>query len=204
MACTMRGDKVAGRSSSSDGTSTCAVMMKATPALMAAAKRHALDAPDAIRRVLHEGQLEVRIHRRVAVPREVLAARRDAVTLQLVDDRAPRRATMAASCDNARSPMTGFLRVGVDVEHRRVVEREPDRPSSAASAAAKRRASPSSPRRPSTAIGGHSVNGAFRRATRPPSWSTLTHNGTDGTSCCGVVGELGRPAPAPRCSARRG
>jgi len=41
--------------------------------------------------------------------------------------------------------------------------------SSAASAAAKREASAASPLLPSTAIGGHSVNGAFKRATRPPS-----------------------------------
>ena len=39
--------------------------------------------------------------------------------------------------------------------------------SSAASARANRSASAASPLRPSVAIGGHSVNGAFSRATRP-------------------------------------
>ena len=32
-------------------------------------------------------------------------------------------------------------------------------------------------------MGGHSVKGVFSRATRPPSWSTLTQTGTSGTSC---------------------
>ena len=61
-----------------------------------------------------------------------------------------------------------ILRVGVDVEHRRVVERDADgfqlggqRPREPLREAA-------SPLRPSVAIGGHSVNGAFSRATRPP------------------------------------
>ena len=66
--------------------------------------------------------------------------------------------------------MTGFFGIGVDVEHRRVVERDADRPQLARQRpreplGQRRR----SPLRPSVAIGGHSVNGAFSRATRPPS-----------------------------------
>src|SRR3954468_9944022 len=59
--------------------------------------------------------------------------------------------------------------------------------SSAASARANRSASFSSaglPTRPSVSIGGHSVNGRFNRATRPPSWSTLTHSGSSEASAC--------------------
>ena len=41
--------------------------------------------------------------------------------------------------------------------------------SSAASARANRAASATEPARPSVAIGGHTVNGARSRATRPPS-----------------------------------
>ena len=71
----------------------------------------------------------------------------------------------------------------MDVEHRRVVERDAD----GAQLRGQRRwrsgrASASSPLRPSVAIGGHSVNGAFSRATRPPSWSTLTHSGSSAAS----------------------
>ncbi len=63
--------------------------------------------------------------------------------------------------------------------------------SSVASAAAKRVASFGSPLRPSVAIGGHSVNGARSRATRPPSWSTLTQSGNSARELLGVVGQLG-------------
>ena len=61
------------------------------------------------------------------------------------------------------------LRVRVDVQDRRVVERDADRLQLRRQARANRSASATSPLRPSVAIGGHSVNGAFRRATRPPS-----------------------------------
>ena len=53
----------------------------------------------------------------------------------------------------------------------------PTAASSRASARAKRSASGSEPARPSVAIGGQRVNGSFRRATRPPSWSMLTQSG---------------------------
>src|SRR5258705_337665 len=54
--------------------------------------------------------------------------------------------------------------------------------SSVASARANRSDSRTSPLRPSVAIGGHWVNGAFTRAPRPPSWSTDTQSGRSGTS----------------------
>jgi hypothetical protein len=41
---------------------------------------------------------------------------------------APRRATMAASSDKRTVADDRILRVGVDVEHRRVIERDPDGP----------------------------------------------------------------------------
>ena len=65
--------------------------------------------------------------------------------------------------------------------------------SSAASARAKRSASSRSPApaRPSVIIGGHSVNGRFSRATRPPSWSTLTQSGVSPASSCDCARQVG-------------
>ena len=63
------------------------------------------------------------------------------------------------------------LRVGVHVEHRRVVQRDADgvelgrqRPGETLGQLSRS----SAPARPSVIIGGHSVNGRFSRATRPP------------------------------------
>ena len=68
----------------------------------------------------------------------------------------------------------------------------PTASSSAASAVANRAASASDcPARPSVAIGGHFVNGSFSRATRPPSWSTLTHAGMLAAQRLALGGELG-------------
>ena len=73
-------------------------------------ERHELDRAQPIGRMLDERQLEVRIGARVAVPREVLAARGDALRLQRPHDRArPAAATSSAFSASARSPMTGFF-----------------------------------------------------------------------------------------------
>ena len=84
----------------------------------------------------------------------------------------PSRATSSARSASDAIADDGVLRVGEHVEDRRVVERDADgvelggqRP---------RRSAPpalvaGAPARPSVAIGGHSVNGRFSRATRPPS-----------------------------------
>ena len=64
----------------------------------------------------------------------------------------------------------GIRGIGVDVEHGRVVEVDADRAQLGGERRARNAsASASSPLRPSVIAGGHSVNGAFSRATRPPS-----------------------------------
>ena len=63
----------------------------------------------------------------------------------------------------------GIRGIGEDVEHRRKVQVDPDGAEFGASAAAKRVASDSCALRPSVIAGGHTVNGALSRATRPPS-----------------------------------
>jgi hypothetical protein len=65
----------------------------------------------------------------------------------------------------------------VHVEDGREIEIDADGPQLGCQRRAKRSASASSLLRPSVTAGGHSVNGALRRATRPPSWSTLTQSG---------------------------
>ena len=83
---------------------------------------------------------------------------------------APRRATSLGPLGQRAIADDGILRVGVDVEHGRVVERDADRRQLARQRAARTAPpAPRSPARPSTAIGGHRVNGSFSRATRPPS-----------------------------------
>ena len=69
------------------------------------------------------------------------------------------------------------LRVGVDVEHRREVERDADGAQLGGQRPGEARGERLVADAPSVAIGGHSVNGVFSRATRPPSWSTLTQSG---------------------------
>ena len=80
-----------------------------------------------LRRVLDERQLEVRVGAGVAVPREVLAARGDALALQRADDGRRRGGATARPCRQRAVADDRVLRIGVDVEHRRVVERDADR-----------------------------------------------------------------------------
>jgi hypothetical protein len=81
----------------------------------------------------------------------------------------PSRATSSARADSARSPMAG-LALLLRMSSTGVKSSEmPTARNSAARARANRSVSFSSPLRPSVIIGGHTVNGDLRRATRPPS-----------------------------------
>ncbi len=90
-------------------------------------ERHELDRAQPLRRMLDERQLEVRIGRSCRRARESACRRRRcprpaaSATIAL-----PSRATSSAFSASARSPITGFFGIGVDVEHRRVVERDAD------------------------------------------------------------------------------
>ena len=77
---------------------------------------------------LDERQFEVGIDRGVAVPREVLAAGGHPVALQLVDDGGAEPGHHRGVVRQGPIADDGVLRVGVDVEHRRVVQRDAHRP----------------------------------------------------------------------------
>ena len=104
------GDSVAGRSSSSAGTSTWAVMIEATLRVDRRPERHELDGPQPVRRVLDDRQ------RRGANPPVVSpcpgkclphAAMPSSCSVRMIT--APsRRRPPARSC-SARSPMTGLV-----------------------------------------------------------------------------------------------
>ena len=83
----MRLDSVAGRFSSSAGTKTCAVMIVATPASIAALNGTNSTCAQPLGRMLDQRQFEMRIGAGVAVTREMLAAGGDALRLQRADDR---------------------------------------------------------------------------------------------------------------------
>ena len=102
-------------------------MIEATPRLDRRPERHELDRVEPIGRMLDERQLEVRVGAGVAVPGKVLAAGRDAFacSVSMMHRAEPRdilgRLGQRAVADDR------VLRVGVDVEHGRVVERDADR-----------------------------------------------------------------------------
>ena len=103
-------------------------MIEATSAAIAALNGTSSTRLEPIGRMLDQRQLEVRVGAGVAVPGKVLAAGRDALApaaSRMIA--APSRATSSARSASARSPITGFFGIGVDVEHRRVVERDADR-----------------------------------------------------------------------------
>ena len=87
-------------------------------------KRHALDAADPVGRMLHNREVQMRIDRRVAVPGEMLAARRDAVALQSVDDGGAKRRNLLRVFAERTIANDRILRIGVNVEHGRIVERD--------------------------------------------------------------------------------
>ena len=117
----------------------------------------------ALDRMLDERQLVMRVGTGVAVAGEMLPARRHSRVLQRANDRATQRRDEPRFFRERTIANHRILRVRVHVEH------GPTALSSAASARAKRSASATLPLRPSVAFGGHSVNGRFSRATRPPS-----------------------------------
>ena len=80
---------------------------------------------------------------------------------------APSRATVVGVVGQRAIADDRVLRVGVDVEHRRVVERDADRPQLRGQRRGEPRRQRASPLRPSAAIGGHSVNGASQPRDAP-------------------------------------
>ena len=195
-----------GRSSSSAGTRTCAVMMTATSASIAARNGTNSTASQPIGRMLDERQLEMRIGARVAMPGKVLAARGDArrpAASRMIAAPKPRHVLGAlrqrAVADDR------VLRVRVDVEHRRVVERDADRLAAPPPAPrANRSASASSPLRPSVAIGGHSVNGALQPRDAPALLIDADPERQLRRERLRLARRARPPARAPRCCARRG
>ena len=183
---------------------TCAVMMVATPASMAAAKGRNSRSRSDLGRVFDQRQLVMRVGAGVAVPGKVLAARRHTLRLQHPDDgRAESRHGQRLIRERAVAD-DRVLRVRVDVEDRRVIERDADRAKLRGQGPSETLGQAVSPLRPSVAIGGHSVNGAFSRATRPPSWSTLTQAGSLGRRAGRCRTRVPRPAQALRRCERTG
>ncbi len=144
-------------------------MIDATSSLDGRAERHELDGVEPVGRMLDERQLVVRVGARVAVPGKVLAARRNARLLQRRDDPLAQPGDVLGPLGQRAIADHRILRVREDVEDRRVVERNPDGLELRRQRAREPLGQRSSPLRPSVIIGGHTVNGAFSRATRPPS-----------------------------------
>ncbi len=166
---TIRWDSVAGRCSSSEGTSRWPVMMAATPAAIAA--RNGTKSTACKR----SGGLSTRGSSRwestpvSPCPGKCLphAARPALCSPWMIAT--PIRATTSARWLSARSPIAGFVGlVRTSSTGAKSIEK-PTARSSAANAAANLAASFSSPDRPSASIGGHSVSGCLSLATRPPS-----------------------------------
>ena len=84
--------------------------------------------------------------------------------------------TVSGSCAKLRSPITGLSGLLSTSTTGAKSRSNPQLRSSLASAAAKRAVSEGF-RSPKTRMGGHSVQGARRRCTRPPSWSSATVRG---------------------------
>ena len=91
------------------------------------AKRHELDLLQPVGRMLDEGQFDMRIGARVAMPGKVLAARRDPFGLQRLDNHAPQPRHVVGPPGERAIADDGVRRVREDVEDRRVVQRDPDR-----------------------------------------------------------------------------
>ena len=101
-------------------------MIVATPASMAALNGTNSTCAQPLERMLDQRQLEVRIGAGVAVPRKMLAAGRDALALQRADDGGAEPRHLLGLLRQRAIADHRVLRVGVDVEHRRVVERDAD------------------------------------------------------------------------------
>ena len=88
------------------------------------AKRDALDPANPIGRMLDERQLEVGVHRRVAVTGKVLAAGGNAVVLQTANDRRTELRNAFSRFRQRTIADDRVLRIGVDVEDRGIVQRD--------------------------------------------------------------------------------
>ena len=88
-------------------------------------ERYELDGPQPVRRMLDDGKLDVGVGRGIAVSGKMLAARRHAGSLQLLDDHAAQPGNRFRFRAEGAIADDGVLRVCVNIEHRRVVERDP-------------------------------------------------------------------------------
>jgi hypothetical protein len=151
-ACTMRGDSVAGRSSSSAGTRRWAGHDERDVRANGLTKRNALDTTNSIGWMLDQRKIEVRIDRRVAVAGKMFSARGDPVALQSLDDRHTQTShhrSVVRQRPIADDGILGFVWMSRTGAKSSVM---PTAFISAASASANRRASVTSPLRPSTAM----------------------------------------------------
>ena len=105
----------------------CAVMIDGDVGLDRRAERDELHRLDAIGRMLDERQLMVRVGARVAMAGKMLSARRDPRLLQRRDDPPAQPGHVLGPIGQRAVADDRILRVGENVEHRRVVERDPDR-----------------------------------------------------------------------------
>ena len=175
---TTAGESVAGRSSSIAGMRMCAVMIDGDIGFDRGTEWNELDALDPVRRMLDDRQIVMRVDAGVAVSGKMLAGCGDPLRLERPDDDAADARDLVGALGQGTIANRRILQVREDVQDRRVIERDPDRRSSAASARANRATSlvVAAP-----AEGPHrrpDGERAFRRATRPPSWSVLTHRGS--------------------------
>ena len=83
-------------------------------------------AAETVRRMLHDRQLEMGVGARVAVTGEMFAARRDALGLQRPHDGAAEPRSLLGLLRQRAIADDGILRVGVDVQDGRVVQRDAD------------------------------------------------------------------------------
>ncbi len=83
-----------------------------------------LDPAQAVGRMLHERQLEVGVGARVAVPRKVLAARRNPMLLERRDNRHTQSSHRIGALRQGTIADDRVARVGMHVEHRRKIERD--------------------------------------------------------------------------------
>src|SRR5262245_15197256 len=89
-------------------------------------ERNALDSTDAIRWMLDERQLEMRIDRRVAMSREMLPARGDTALLHSRDDGSSQAADALGVFGESAIADDGILGIRMNVENGSIVERDPD------------------------------------------------------------------------------
>ena len=101
-------------------------MMNATSRLDGRLEGDELDGAQSIRRMLDDRKLDMRIGGGVAVAGKMFSARRHARALQLFDDHAAELCHDLGLLAERAIADDRILRIRVDVEHRRVVERDAD------------------------------------------------------------------------------